>query len=215
MCSRERGRANERIYGVGRCHQDGAMALSYRTRNSLSAPMSMKQSCISSVYTIYSRNNAPRALSLDQSATRHYSEPDLSTERPGAHRAAALHTASLAPTQHRGVLGNHHASPRLDCRPAVCVQRANRARQQSARASQRECRDCKEGQRQAKPIGKGGAHPSGKGASSSGMRWSAPVPGRPSTRARPRWALATPPCCANSAARGGWACAFLGILRAC
>ena len=136
MCSRARGRANERIYGVGRCHQDGAMALSYRTRNSLSAPMSMKQSCISSVYTIYSRNNAPRALSLDQSATRHYSELDLSTERPRAHRAAALHTASLAPTQHRGVLGNHRASPRLDCRAAVCVQRANRARQQSARASQ-------------------------------------------------------------------------------
>ena len=73
------------------------MALSYRTRNSLSAPMSMKQSCISSVYTIYSRNNAPRALSLDQSATRHYSEPDLSTERPRAHRAAALHTASRGP----------------------------------------------------------------------------------------------------------------------
>ena len=73
------------------------MALSYRTRNSLSAPMSMKQSCISSVYTIYSRNNAPRALSLDQSATRHYSEPDLSTEVRGAHRAAALHTASRSP----------------------------------------------------------------------------------------------------------------------
>ena len=215
MCARTRGRANERIYGVRRYHQDGAMALSYRTRNALVWPTSMKQSCISSVYTIYSGNNAPRALSLDQSATRHYSEPDLSTEVPRAHRAAALHTASLAPTQHRGVLGIHLGSPRLDCHPAVCVQRANRARQQSARASQCECRDCKDGQRNAKPIGKGGAHPSGKGASSSGMRWSAPVPGRPSTRARPRWALATPPCRANSAARGGWACAFRVVLRAC
>ena len=191
------------------------MALSYRTRNSLSAPMSMKQSCISSVYTIYSRNNAPRALSLDQSATRHYSELDLSTERPRAHRAAALHTASLAPTQHRGVLGNHHASPRIDCRAAVCVQRANRARQQSARASQCECRDGKDGQRNAKPIGKGVAHPSGKGASSSGMRWSAPVPGRPSTRARPRWRLAAPPCRKKNGAEEAGFAPFRGVLRAC
>ena len=123
------------------------------------------------------------SIRVRRASTQSRTSVRVSTEVPGAHCAAALHTASLAPTQHRGVLGNHHASPRIDCRAAVCVQRANRARQQSARASQCECRDCKDGQRNAKPIGKGGAHPSGKGASSSGMRWSAPVPGRPSTRA--------------------------------
>ena len=36
-------------------------------------------------------------------------------------------------------------------------------------------------------IGIGGDHPSGKGASSSVKQSSAPIPGRPSTRARPRW----------------------------
>ena len=51
-------------------------------------------------------------------------------------RRRAPHRLSQ-PTQHRGVLGNHHANPRLDCRAAVCVQRANRARQQSARASRK------------------------------------------------------------------------------
>ena len=54
-----------------------------------------------------------------------------------------------------------------------------------ARAS--ECRDSKDRQKNANPIGKGGSHPSGKGASSSVKQSSAPIPGRPSTRARPRW----------------------------
>ena len=105
-----------------------------------------------------------------------YRAPSSTPRRRAPHRLSR-------PTQHRGVLGIHRGSPRLDCRPAVCVQRANRARQQSARASQRECRDCKDGQRNAKPIGKGGTHSSGKGTSSSGKRSSAPAPGRSSTRA--------------------------------
>ena len=86
-------------------------------------------------------------------------------------------------TQHRGVLGSHPGGPWPDCGAAVCTHGANRARQQSARASQCECRDCKDGQRNAKPIGKGGTHSSGKGTSSSGKRSSAPAPGRSSTRA--------------------------------
>ena len=94
-------------------------------------------------------------------------------------------------TQHRGVLGSHPGGPRPDCGAAVCTHGANRARQQSARAPRCECRDCKDGQRNAKPIGKGGAHSSGKGTSSSGKQSSAPAPGRSSTRAAHdgRWLL--------------------------
>ena len=217
MCSRARGRANERIYGVGRCHQEAGWrygALVSHSKLAIRAYVDQTKLYQLGICNIQPEQRATGPLARSEcdapllGAGPQYRGPWSTPRRRAPHRLSQ-------PTQHRGVLGNHRASPRLDCRAAVCVQRANRARQQSARASQCECRDCKDGQRHAKPIGKGGGHPSGKGASSSGTRWSAPVPGRPSTRARPRWRLAAPPCRAKNGAEEAGFAPFRGVLRAC
>ena len=188
MCSRASGRADERVCRL--C----ALAVSFFTRKSKHLRRKPKLANRAHVdqtmlYRLIIHNVQPGQRATGPLARSQCDAPLFAPGPPAQYRRHQSTPRRRAPqrlsprTQHRGVLGSHPGGPRPDCGAAVCTHGANRARQQSARASQCECRDCKDGQRNAKPIGKGGAHPSGKGASSSGMRWSAPVPGRPSTRA--------------------------------
>ena len=167
MCARTRERTNLRCRTMSPGWRYGALVS--HSKLAIRAYVDQTKLYQLGIYNIKPEQRATGPLARSECdapllrAGPQYRGPGSTPRRRAPHRLSQ-------PTQHRGVLGIHRGSPRLDCRPAVCVQRANRARQQSARASQRECRDCKDGQRQAKPIGKGGAHPSGKGASSSGKR---------------------------------------------
>ena len=217
MCSRASGRADERVCRLWLSFLDFTRKSKHlRRKPKLANRAHVDQTML---YRLIIHNVQPGQRATGPLAR---SQCDAPLFAPGPqyrrHQSTPRRRAPqrLSPrTQHRGVLGSHPGGPRPDCGAAVCTHGANRARQQSARASQCECRDCKDGQRHAKPIGKGGGHPSGKGASSSGMRWSAPVPGRPSTRARPRWRLAAPPCRKKNGAEEAGFAPFRGVLCAC